>query len=87
MYLNGARLEALFPVSTLIVGVGLNVTFMSYAGQVILGFTANGSSLPEVESMARYAEEAFASLERATARRKRAGPRPARRPARSRSTG
>jgi len=70
MYLNGARLEALFPVSTLIVGIGLNVTFMSYAGQVILGFTANGSALPEVESMARYAQEAFAALQRATARRR-----------------
>jgi WS/DGAT/MGAT family acyltransferase len=66
LYLNGARLEALFPVSTLIVGVGLNVTFMSYAGQVILGLTANGSALPEVESLARYAGEAFADLERAT---------------------
>ena len=70
MYLNGAKLEALFPVSTLIVGIGLNVTFMSYAGQVILGFTANGSALPEVESMARHAQEAFAALQRATARRR-----------------
>jgi WS/DGAT/MGAT family acyltransferase len=70
MYLNGARLEALFPVSTLIVGIGLNVTFMSYAGEVILGFTANGSALPEVESLARYAQEAFEALERATAARR-----------------
>lgn len=64
MYLNGARLEALFPVSTLIAGIGLNVTFMSYAGQVVLGFTANGSALPEVETLARYTSEAFAELER-----------------------
>jgi WS/DGAT/MGAT family acyltransferase len=74
LYLNGARLEAFFPVSTLIVAVGLNVTFMSYDGQLILGFTANGSALPEVESMARYTREAFAALEKATARR-RARPR------------
>ena len=70
LYLNGARLEAFFPVSTLIAAVGLNVTFMSYAGQVILGFTANGSALPEVESLAKYTQEAFESLENATARRK-----------------
>jgi len=84
LYLNGARLEALFPVSTLIGGIGLNVTFMSYAGQVILGFTANGSALPEVESMARYAEEAFEALARATAARRagRGRPRP-RRPSRA----
>lgn len=69
MYLNGARLEALFPVSTLIAGIGLNVTFMSYAGQVVLGFTANGAALPEVESLARYTSEAYAELERQRPRR------------------
>ncbi len=69
LYLNGARLEALFPVSTLIAGVGLNVTFMSYAGRVVFGFTANGSALPEVESMARYTAEALVALQRASARR------------------
>ncbi len=69
LYLNGAKLEAFFPVSTLIVGIGLNVTFMSYDGQVILGFTANGSALPEVESLAKHTREAFAALEKATARR------------------
>jgi WS/DGAT/MGAT family acyltransferase len=83
MYLNGARLEALFPVSTLIVGVGLNVTFMSYAGQVILGFTANGSALPEVESLAQYAEDGFAALERATAARRGGKSRSPRRRARA----
>jgi WS/DGAT/MGAT family acyltransferase len=69
LYLNGARLEALFPVSTLIAGIGLNVTFMSYAGRVVFGFTANGSALPEVESMARYAAEALEALQKGTAKR------------------
>jgi WS/DGAT/MGAT family acyltransferase len=79
LYLNGARLEAFFPVSTLIVGVGLNVTFMSYDGQIILGFTANGSALPEVESLAKYTQDAFAALEKATAQRKLRPRKPARR--------
>jgi WS/DGAT/MGAT family acyltransferase len=70
LYLNGAKLEGLFPVSTLIVAIGLNVTLMSYADKVILGFTANGSALPEVESLARYTQDAFAALETATSRRK-----------------
>jgi diacylglycerol O-acyltransferase / wax synthase len=73
MYLNGARLEALFPVSTLIVGIGLNVTFMSYAGQMVLGFTANGSALPEVESLGRHTGEAFAALQAVTLRRSARG--------------
>jgi WS/DGAT/MGAT family acyltransferase len=79
LYLNGARLEALFPVSTLIVAVGLNVTFMSYDGKVILGFTANGSALPEVESLARYTEQAFEALEKTTVRRTARGRTTARR--------
>jgi WS/DGAT/MGAT family acyltransferase len=79
LYLNGARLEAMFPVSTLIAGIGLNVTFMSYAGRVVFGFTANGSALPEVESMARYTAEALVSLRRASAKRAASARRPARR--------
>jgi WS/DGAT/MGAT family acyltransferase len=79
LYLNGARLEAFFPVSTLIVAVGLNATFMSYDGQIILGFTANGSALPGIESLARYTREAFAALEEATAQRKSRRRKPARR--------
>ncbi len=64
LYLNGARLEALCPVSTLISGMGLNITFMSYAGQVVIGFTANASALPEAGRLALYTREAFAALER-----------------------
>jgi WS/DGAT/MGAT family acyltransferase len=67
LYLCGAKLETFFPVSTLIVGVGLNVTFMSYGDQMVFGYTANGSALPEVESLARYTVEAFAALEKAVA--------------------
>lgn len=72
LYLNGARLETFFPVSTLIAGLGLNITFMSYGRQMVFGYTANGSALPEVESMARYTVEAFAALEKATAQRRAA---------------
>jgi diacylglycerol O-acyltransferase len=71
LYLNGARLEALFPVSTLIIGIGLNVTFMSYGKQVIMGFTANGAALPEVESLARYTQDAFSALQDATRNKRR----------------
>jgi len=72
LYLNGARLETFFPVSTLIAGLGLNITFMSYADQMVFGYTANGSALPEVETMASYTTEAFAALEQATAKRRAA---------------
>jgi WS/DGAT/MGAT family acyltransferase len=64
LYLGGARLEALCPVSTLIAGMGLNITFMSYAGQVVIGFTCNAAALPDADRLARYTREAFAALER-----------------------
>ncbi|MBP7608217.1 MAG: DUF1298 domain-containing protein, partial [Steroidobacteraceae bacterium] len=64
LYLKGARLEALCPVSTLISGMGLNITFMSYAGQVTIGFTANAVALPHAGRLARYTREAFATLAR-----------------------
>ena len=64
LYLNGARLEALCPVSTLIAGMGLNITFMSYAGQVVIGFTCNASALPDADRLAHYTREAFSELER-----------------------
>jgi WS/DGAT/MGAT family acyltransferase len=65
LYLNGARLESLNPVSTLLAGMGLNVTLMSYAGQVGIVFTANAAALPDIGRMAAFAEEAFEALVRA----------------------
>ena len=71
LYLNGARLEALCPVSTLIAGMGLNITFMSYAGHVVIGFTCNAASLPGADRLAQYTREAFAELERVGRKRSR----------------
>ena len=64
LYLAGTRLEALCPVSTLISGMGLNITLLSYAGQMVIGYTSNASSLPDADRLARYTREAFAALER-----------------------
>jgi len=78
LYLKGARLEALCPVSTLISGMGLNITFMSYAGQVVIGFTANAAALPDAGRLAQYTREAFATLERQTRRARMGSPASAR---------
>jgi len=74
LYLGGARLEALCPVSTLISGMGLNITFMSYAGQVLVGYTANASALPEADRLGRYTRDAFLALERQSRARGRGRP-------------
>jgi WS/DGAT/MGAT family acyltransferase len=65
LYLNGARLEVICPVSTLLSGMGLNITLISYSGRVVMGFTANASALPQAGLLAQYAKEAFAALQRA----------------------
>jgi hypothetical protein len=44
---------------------------MSYGRQVIMGFTANGAALPEVESLARYTQDAFSALQDATRNKRR----------------
>ncbi len=82
LYLGGARLEALCPVSTLISGMGLNITLMSYAGQVVIGFTANASALPDAGLLADFTKDAFVALQaqsrrlqRGRSRKSRAGTR------------
>lgn len=39
-YFNGAKLEAIYPVSVTMEGQALNVTFVTYAGRCTVGFTA-----------------------------------------------
>jgi hypothetical protein len=45
---------------------------MSYAGQVVIGFTANATALPDAKRLAEYTREAFAALERQSRKTRRA---------------
>jgi WS/DGAT/MGAT family acyltransferase len=62
LYLNGARLEAMYPVSLLSHGQALNITCLSYAGRLNFGFTGCRDTLPHMQRLAVYAREAFAEL-------------------------
>jgi WS/DGAT/MGAT family acyltransferase len=77
LYFNGARLEAIFPMSILTHGQSLNITVLSYAGQLHIGFTACAVALPDLQHLADYTDDAFEELAtcvlRAKARQK-AGP-------------
>jgi WS/DGAT/MGAT family acyltransferase len=98
LYLNGARLEAMYPMSLLSHGQALNVTCLSYDGALNFGFTGCRDTLPHMQRLAVYAGEAHEELQRAfapparrvrRARRPRAAPpapvkRPAAAPRRSR---
>lgn len=86
MYLNGARLEAIYPVSTTFQGLALNITCVTYDGQFNIGFTGSRDSLPHLQRLAVYTGEALdeleAVVEKDAEKPKQSGSR-ARRPARA----
>jgi hypothetical protein len=51
IYMGGARLEALYPLSVIADGTGLNVTIMSYKGSVDIGITADREQTPDVQTI------------------------------------
>ena len=63
LYYNGARLEAMYPMSIVTHGQAVNITVLSYDGCLNVGITACESALPQVESLAAFMREEFASLQ------------------------
>jgi hypothetical protein len=64
LYFNGARLDALYPLSLLLQGNALNITCLSYAGTLNFGFTGARDTLPHLQYLAIYMGEALEELER-----------------------
>jgi len=67
LYLNGARMTGMYPVSSIAAGMGMNVTLASYAGSMDFGFVGNGLALPQLSELARHTREAFDELKAAAA--------------------
>jgi WS/DGAT/MGAT family acyltransferase len=51
LYLAGAELKANYPVSVITDGVGLNITVMSYRGQMDFGIVADREQMPDVATL------------------------------------
>lgn len=64
LYFNGAKLEAMYPVSLIAHGGALNITCLSYAGTLNFGFTGCRDSLPSMQRIAVYTGEALEELTR-----------------------
>jgi len=62
LYFNGARLDALFPLSLLTHGNGLNITCLSYAGTLNFGLTGARDSLPHLQRLAIYMGDSLTEL-------------------------
>jgi WS/DGAT/MGAT family acyltransferase len=80
MYLNGAPLVGLFPVSAIAASVGFNATLTSYFDRMDFGFVGNGASMHDLPSLAAHVQDAYEELKAAAAApvRRRAARAPAR---------
>lgn len=67
LYLAGARMLTLHPVSIPSHGLALNITVQSYCDSLDIGLVACRRSVPQLDKMADYLEQSFAELDRATA--------------------
>jgi diacylglycerol O-acyltransferase / wax synthase len=62
LYLMGARMEEMHPMSTLPPSNLLNITLFSYAGDLFFGLIA-ADELPHLDRLAHYVDQAFTELE------------------------
>jgi WS/DGAT/MGAT family acyltransferase len=62
-YVEGARVDEMFPVSLLFDGQALNITAVSYAGEFCIGFTGCRDSLTSMQRIAVYCGETVAELD------------------------
>ncbi len=68
LYLNGARLTGMYPVSVLMHGMGLNITITSYEGRLDFGLIACRKAVPDLRHMASLISSEFRKLEEAADR-------------------
>jgi diacylglycerol O-acyltransferase / wax synthase len=65
LYWNGAALSGMYPLSAIADGYALNITLVSYAGNLEFGITADRAALPRVQRLIDHLEDAIAELEAA----------------------
>ena len=65
LYLNGAMLEETYPISIPIDGQALNITLTSYCDSVAFGYTACRRSVPNMQRLLDFTEQALSELEAA----------------------
>ncbi len=65
LFLNGMRLDETYPVSIPIDYLALNITITGYAGQLGFGYVACRRSVPALQRMLDWTDDALAELEQA----------------------
>jgi diacylglycerol O-acyltransferase / wax synthase len=64
LYLAGAQMEGMYPLSIVVHGVALNITVQSYLGQLCFGLIACRRAVPDVQELASQLQRAMGSLRR-----------------------
>lgn len=67
LYLMGAELEAMYPVSFLFDGYALNITLVGYKDRVAVGFLGCREAIPSLQRLAVYTQDALTELEKSVA--------------------
>jgi diacylglycerol O-acyltransferase / wax synthase len=62
LYMAGAKLVANYPVSVITDGMGLNITVMSYNGQMDYGIVADRDQMPDLEHLIDWLHEELDAL-------------------------
>ena len=63
LYLAGAQMTAMYPLSIVVHGVALNITVQSYRGQLCVGLIACRRALPDVNELADQMQRAMVALQ------------------------
>lgn len=63
LYLNGAKLSAMYPMSVLFDGQALNISLANYQDSIDFGLTACQSTLPNIESLTQFLADGLVAYE------------------------
>ena len=66
LYCAGARVEATYPVSVITDGMGLNITVMSYCGELDFGIVGDREELPNLWELIGWLQESLEELQAAS---------------------
>jgi diacylglycerol O-acyltransferase / wax synthase len=62
LYCAGARLDAHYPVSVVTDGMGLNITVMSYCGELDFGIVADRDQMPDLHRILEWLQAELDAL-------------------------
>ena len=62
MYFAGAEIQAMYPVSVIADGLGLNITVFSYCGHLDFGIVADREQMPDLWKLIGWLGESLDEL-------------------------